>query len=86
MELATRSFTSTTVEGDGSREVDGREETATEETAAKKAEASEQADGVAVEKKIKKGQCRNQLGIDRGGGRRRERGTVKRGACGIEGA
>ena len=44
MELATRSFTSTTVEGDGSREVDGGEETATEETAAKKAEASEQAD------------------------------------------
>ena len=30
MELATRSFTSTTVEGDGSREVDGREETARE--------------------------------------------------------
>ena len=45
MELETRSFTGTTVEGDGSREVDGREETAKEETAAKKVEASDQADG-----------------------------------------
>ena len=47
MELATGSFTGTTAGVYGSREVDGREarETAKEETAAKKAEASEQADG-----------------------------------------
>ena len=45
MELATRSFTGTTVEGAGSREADGGEETAMEETAAKKTEALEQADG-----------------------------------------
>ena len=45
MGLATRSFTSTTMEGDCSRKVDGREKTAKEEMAAKKAEASEQADG-----------------------------------------
>ena len=41
MELVTRSFNSTTVEGDGSKKADGREETVTEEKAAKKAEASE---------------------------------------------
>ena len=55
MELATKSFTSTTVEGDGSRAADGREETATEEMAAKKVEASGQADGGS--RRQKKGQC-----------------------------
>ena len=45
MELAEKNFNGTTVEEDGSREGDGKEETATEEAAANKAEASKHADG-----------------------------------------
>ena len=66
MELAAKSFTGITVEGDGSREGDDREETATEEAAAKKTQASEQANGGSRREKIKKQEW--QLGIGRGGG------------------
>ena len=45
MEPTTSSFGSTDMEGDSSGDEDGREETATEEAAAQKPKASEQADG-----------------------------------------
>ena len=44
MELTTPSFGSTNMEGDSSGDEDGREKTATEEAAAQKPKASEQAD------------------------------------------